>query len=604
MPSNKRNVKKITKEDAKEQVKKDWNGDSNSKRKNRKQRRSDNKSPRGDQIKIPSTMDDQGRKGQPSWYFKDATQAELLSRIQMNGFGAINGVCDGQINPTIMGFYLNPCPGVTPIRNGQTGYESAIKGINRAAQKLWYILTAKSGRAAGYSKADVALLLLAIGAMIETYEFIRRIFGLSYIYNQRNRAVPTLLWQAMGVKYNDYRRNAAVYLKRMNSLMAVMNQLPIPGNIAWFAKCQYIYQNIFTDYNSEMAQLYVMAPSTTWVIEEDDAFIAGSYLRTVDMCLPHSSRQDYVGYTSGKQVVQGKINTNTGSIASKTLGSYIDVFEEQVNALLFSTTFSQIYADILRAFDNGTLARWSFDYIDEMYKTPFMNSDPEFLDQVHNATMLDTWCTIDHDDFKSNFDPENDYADNFKYGTPRNDVYQWALTDTLVYNPPVKCMPGTTVDTDHINTILDFVTDNPSVQDRIEATRFCVSTSYLGFEHPDLYDVTTVTYNCSAFNLELPDHWIEKAFIFRGEYDGTSQLVDGAFRRYAATYPTDCQPTYNATYLTKFHHAPILNGYTRNNLNQVIRNACIGDLTAWTLVESDWFAGINEMIYVDLFDIR
>lgn len=599
---------------------------------------------KSDDIKIKGGLNSAGRDNNPNWYFSDANQAEVMSRIQMNGFaGTADSLSDYHPMPTIQTLFVNPCPGVTP--NSSFGADTIpvsefkMGGINRAAQKLWYILTAKSGRAAGYTKPDVALLILALGAMIETYEFIRRVFGLSYVYSNRNRTLPTLLWKAMNVDPDDYRANAAVYLKRMNSLMAVMNQLPIMGNIAFFAKCQDIFQNIYMDYPSEMAQLYMFIPSTTWVLEENDGFVGGSYLRTVDMCLPHEKEDNaVVGYydTYSTSILHGQSMHpawDTGNL--KTLGDYIDVFEEQINALLFSSSFAVIYADILRAFDTGTLSRWSFDYIDEKYVVaPTYNENA--LWQIHNATIAAGLGGIDRSSFHGYFDPTNyTYEANFGYGTPLNDVYQWAKDDIVVYNPVLWSQAYMPTSPDY-GTIdwsfapVDFPNTNPSVEERIENTRYIISryegtcgkkvSPYGNFSlcAPAIYaaDQPTVNLQFLAYSWNLPDHWIEYSLIWNKESGKPYFFNDYRFTQILSTpamnyvQPTGTFGNMNADIYTKFHNAPLRVGSLNPMPGQSLtpRTAKFkevwAEITAWAKVDYEWFSSINRMIYVDLFDIR
>lgn len=574
-----------------------------------------------DNLEVKGQLNSTNYKQNPNWYFKDAVQADVLSRIQMNAFGAITKI-GNDILPTVCALYANPCPGVTKYEVGVDPQFNA-KGINRAAQKLWYILTCKSGRAAGYTKADVALLLLGMGGMIETYEFIRRVFGIAYTYNQRNRALPGMLFQAMCVDMQDYQKNAAVYLKRMNSLMAIMNQLPMPGNISWFAKCQDIYQNIYMDYPAEMAQLFVISPSTTWVIEENDGFIGGSYLRTVDMCIKHADSTSSSPITIGKssnstiQNSDGKVygvsKRSTKVKRLRNLSEYIDVFEEQVNNLLFSSTFSQIYSDLLRAFDNGTLSRWSFDYIDEKY-----NIAPVFDDNrlwmFHNATIANGLQTISRSNWQSKWstDPEveTSYGYVFQYGTPCNDVYQWAKTDVVLYNPGLTTYIGSaaagkyTLETDDV--VVDFPSDAPTVEQRVDYTRYIFTPSDNEFASPTNYTGSTaVMYNVS-FNMLLPDHWFEFCELLFGAEDAPMMIADDPYSdvsRRSEISGSSSHQFNGVTAMSKFHHGPMIDNF---NYGSGIgkRGSVFGEMNAWALLRRSWFSDINDMIYVDLFDIR
>lgn len=584
---------------------------------------------KGDNIKVEGKLNDRAFKQNPNWYFKDAVQADVLSRIQMNAFGALSKI-GSYIQPTVCAIYANPCPGVTAYDPSSPDYfadygpsSAGAKGVNRAAQKLWYLLTCKSGRAAGYTKSDVALLLLGMGAMIETYEFIRRVFGIAYTYNQRNRALPNMLYKAMNVDMQDYQANAADYLKRMNSLMAVMNQLPIPGNVAWFAKCQDIYQNIYMDYPAEMAQLFVISPSTTWVIEENDGYLGGSYLRTVDMCCDHSVAEDnsdiYMGFTGGGTAIYSQtdhfmtLDRERSILNPKILKYYIDVFEEQINSLLFSSTFSQIYSDILRAFDGGTLSRWSFDYIDEKYNVAPVFDDNR-LWMFHNSTASAGIFSYSRAEWQSYMGPTATYDDMFKRGTPFNDVYQWGKSDVVVYNPCLYAkMISPAYDHKTHDVILDFPNDSPTTEERIEYTRYCFSNSNEKYPFPyvDTSVYTTYVFPVFSYNFNLPDHWFEYVDVLAGPTDDESPMVDDDFLLlYPASYyhnvfGSSITSVNDVDKWSKFHHFKIFRRLSNNIQNNIFPEVDVrGELTSWTRIKPKWIDDINEMIYVDLFDIR
>lgn len=238
---------------------------------------------RSDQMSKP----EDGRNNNPAWYYTDPEMADQISRFSFNQFAGLSKPY-GKYVPQIMGIYLNPSPGVTPI-NGplatdpwrEAAVKAQNKGINMASLKWWSILTATSGRIAPYTRNDVAVLILALSEVVSIYEYIRRTLGLYMAYSLRNRVLPQGLIEASGIDADDLARKHPNYRLRMNTLVARINQLPIPGNIMYIAKAQDLYQHIYADSDSPMAQFYVVSPSTTWVIDEDTAPETGTILRTV-----------------------------------------------------------------------------------------------------------------------------------------------------------------------------------------------------------------------------------------------------------------------------------------------------------------------------------
>lgn len=217
-----------------------------------------------------ANLDATNRDNDPNWYYLNAEIANQASSFSFDQFLGVNtplnaltksGVSSShQVPlPSIMTIELNPCPGNTL---------SIQTGINMAALKMYTVLSSNNAKTTNYAPQDLTMLMLSLGEVISVMEHIRRTFGVAFTYNQRNRSMPKLLIQSMGFTPDDFLGNMAQHRLQFNSWVTAINKIPFLSNIAYFYKCADLYQKVYTDSESAMAQLYVFKPYSTWILNE------------------------------------------------------------------------------------------------------------------------------------------------------------------------------------------------------------------------------------------------------------------------------------------------------------------------------------------------
>lgn len=391
------------------------------------------------------SLSSNNRDNDPNWYFLDkaiADQAssfsfgEFLGRIAPTGKYDSANVSQMWV-PTIMSIYLNPSPGDT---------KSITSGINMAALKTYTTLSSMNAKTTNYAPQDVTMLLLSLGEVISVMEHIRRAFGVAFTYNQRNRALPRNLLERMGFDADDFLEHLAVYRLEFNSWVTSVNKIPFLDNISYMYKCARLYDSVYTDSDSAMAQIVFMRPYSTWKINEEK-YDTGTCLETV--FLPT------IGQTWDK---------------------WRQIVAPMIQALFESATFNYIYSDVINYSQKVGAKLLFMDYLNEGYVVvPTYNRN--FMLQVHNITPIgfpsgETMPTGDR--------------------TAANDVLSDANKNKVDYRPAFTAMGYDT-------TIIDFDTPNASVEDRIEATRYqCVLNKKLGLYNDQNY------YEASG----LPDHYV------------------------------------------------------------------------------------------------
>lgn len=390
-------------------------------------------------------LSSRGRHNDPNWYFLSKEVADQASSISMSQYMDVPFTLHHKANwegdvefrvPTVLVLELNPSPGDT---------SQITSGINMAGLQTYAALSSVNAKTTQYAPQDVTTLTLALGEVISILEHIRRAFGVAFTYNQRNRAMPHKLLTALGFRADDFLQDLAQHRMQFNSWITALNKIPFLDNIAYLHKCADLYQNVYLDSESDMAQIVVMKPYSTWVIDE--------------------TLSD-----------QGTVLKTVGQFRDITWSEIVELVSMQIEKLFESATFNYIYSDILNYSTKAGAKLLYMDYLLEGYAVvPQYNRN--FMLQVHNAIVVGV--PLAKDDTPTGF-------------TKSNDVYPDVNKNKLTYNP---LFPSPTPH----ELILDFDTPTASVEDRIEATRFQGITKF--------YDGTVST-GIRNRTVSLPDHYV------------------------------------------------------------------------------------------------
>jgi hypothetical protein len=519
---------------------------------------------------VEEVLDSTQRDNNPNWYFTDAGLADQVSRLAMRNFAGqdINAGDFAMKCPTINTVYVNPCPGVqTSYIDG--GQKSAV---NLAGFRLYTKVGALTGRNLPYLPKDMSTAVLAFGEVISMVEFLRRAFGVAYTYSQRNRSYPIKAIKAMGINAEDLIMNFSKYRNRFNMLITRINQLPIPKDVAYFDKCASLYEKIYLDSPSAMASSIMLVPATTWTIDEA-GYEGGTVLRTTPVTYGDNSVTDLSDAgTVNQALVQGLRQFHD-------ISWYFNVVELMVDRLLGSQTLNLVYADLINYAAKMGKSFWVFDYLRDDYSV-FPEYNANFLLQFHNATFVG----MPQAQFLVNSSPD-------QVVTPLNDVYPNPDNNTLYYNPAFRTNTRSNTLAPAVRNILvDFTSDNPSVEDRIEALRF---TSLLkGFTANGIIHKggSAVDYYT---NVMLVDHY----FVGMTAWTNDEVPSISALNPYATIDSNFDQASAPAmASLTAMDWAPFM-----YNLSA---GAIIGDRNFYTTVDEAYLRPIIDFVGLALYDLR
>lgn len=275
-------------------------------------------------------------------------------------------------------YYMNPSAGP----GHYTGADPDLYNnpINVAARKMYAELSASNAKTSAYAPQDIATLILAIGQAIALITHAKRIYKIANYFNFYNRVIPKTLIEGCFISYDGeqgLKQNLANYRAKVNQQIAKLNTIKFPGNLNYFKKCGYIYDHVFLDRTDEMPTYQMMAPCSTWILDEA-GFTEGSVLKTVDM-MPNEPQTWF------------------------WLTEVIDSVLEQI---LTSSTFNYVFADVINLANRGVITSPSVTLdmlgIDEFVMPEY---DPRFNWQVRNMSIIGT---PNGSDLTQNWTPSND----------------------------------------------------------------------------------------------------------------------------------------------------------------------------------------------------
>lgn len=497
----------------------------------------------------------------PDWYFTDGVMKEGLTRLPTLEFLGQNITLhssivysndpDGEVNastvlksPVLGAHYLNPSPGFS---------KGPTSAINMAAKKIYSKMASSNAKTSNYAPQDVATLILALGEIISITTHLTRAYGIANYYNKLDRRIPKVFLDAMN--YNgsvaDWAKAMPEFRNRLNRVITIANAITFPGNIPYFKKCAYVYQHIYADKEIAMSPFHMFLPYSTWILDEV-SYEQGSILKTVELY-------------------------------SRTPEEILTILEEMIDAILASSTYNYIYADVLNLSARGvlggellTFATVPIDFtMDPLYS-------PQFNWQIKNATIYG----------KPN-------AEEFIEGqdTPSNDVYPDANSNTIVYMPswsyeaisdirwrvqvnePIIRMPDVGIGEDDLVELLVYAGNKWTKAD------------------PNVSDSTKWDVYGTIKDTDIPDHYFVASRIFGG--DDFTLLTSGNNLDYI-------DPVVGI--VSEFDNFPLMYG-CRNVTLTSGRQApkvvsIIGHLGAFTRNMSRAISNIRYASYLSLFDFR
>lgn len=491
-----------------------------------------------------SNLATEGRDNDPNWYFTNAEIAEQAATFAFQQFlgslpipkvkwvygnasGAGTLSLDMNVS-AIMSIGVSPSVGLA---------SNPSDPINLAALGNYTALSSINSKTTNYAPQDLMMLTLALGEVISLFEHLRRCFGVAFVVNQRNRNMPETLLYSLGIDAPDFLANIAQYRMQFNSQIMRFNKIPFPDSVAYIYKCADIYQKVYMDSESSMAQLYVFVPHTTWIFEEEYSE-TGSGLDTLR--LP----TDLLGVSD-----------------TKKFSSWLAYLDTMITKLLTSQTFNYIYSDILNYSIKRGAKLLYLDYLTEGYTiVPEYNQNA--LLQITNATYVGEFINAP-ESVASDFTVDNDVVSD----VTRNCIFQrhYRINGSIPETPLVNMM-----------------TSNPNLVDRIEATRY-IASSRIG--------------TSGVMILNTPDHFVSKISMWNNDSNSNGYK---AVPFYPIISEDSTSTIISSLMAAQFDWAPTMFIKTKTGTSVTPTS----DLNYYTLLDSEWVENVNSLIAQALYQMR
>lgn len=431
--------------------------------------------------------------------------------------------------------------------------DSETSAVNQAARMLYTRFSSNNMKTTQYAPQDIIMCMCSVGQLIAINAFIRRAFGYLGTANPRNWYYPKAIITAMHINYDDFIKQAGVYLARFNYLSSIASAIAFPSNFDYFKSIDAIFKNVYLDHTTDLSQTYMFVPSTVWELDETTA--GGSTLKAVSF------------YQSEKRMEW-----------------YLDEYEKIINILMTSSTLQYLYADVLKYAKNDAVELFVLPTIAPNYALIPEYSE-EVLSWVENSIMVGT--------------PK---AADAKYGnTEGNNVTCNADKNMVVYTP----MFGSAyISTDthpqeatiFFDPVLNFHVDNPSTDERISATRLVPGLmEVVGYE--DFMSSKLPLYTCY-----LPDWYVVRHHIISFNGEGTYNEID-----FGPGWDTTLKPEITVDFIL-FHRRPrfiFAYGNTANSegIGGAHFNSILCELDNYTNVDSNVLRQIQEVAILSLFNL-
>lgn len=161
--------------------------------------------------------------------------------------------------PGVMTFHMYPGPGRS---------NSVPDAINVAANMIYSKIRANISGTRPYDAPDVMMYLMGADHAYMFLSWMQRLYGLMNVYSSVNKYLPKALIEAQGVDFENLRDNLSNFRYYINNYALQLASLYVPADLPIFKRHYWLYQNVWTDSESAMSQIYMYAPAGFGTYEE------------------------------------------------------------------------------------------------------------------------------------------------------------------------------------------------------------------------------------------------------------------------------------------------------------------------------------------------
>lgn len=249
--------------------------------------------------------------------------------------------------------------------------------VNAAATSLYSFVRHANSGSANYDAPDLMLYILAMSQVYSAITFCERLYGCATLFSQRNRYLPRALVRAQNVDYDSIASHLADFRYEINLLINKAASFSVPKNMTLFNRHAFLYQNVYTEGDSPMDQIYMFIPKGFYIFK--------------DMTSTRRAHLEFVPETFDT-------TGNPNGVSYKTITYEI---HRMIDSLMHSEDMNIMSGDILKAYTaEGCIKLMPMP---EVYPLVPIRNDI-VLEQMMNATLVGDTILYDHLEVSVNAD--------------------------------------------------------------------------------------------------------------------------------------------------------------------------------------------------------
>nr|AIY31263.1 capsid protein [Dromedary picobirnavirus] len=255
--------------------------------------------------------------------------------------------------------------------------KDSFSALNRMVTMQWTYLRSAISGARSYEPSDIGIYYTAMANVNAYIKYLERAYGTMQWVSARNRYLPESIITAMGFDYKDLRRNLNQFRYHINMMKMSAASLVIPKDLPIFDRQAMLFEHIYAESDSPLAQQYLMRPLGFYKFGYDDTdgrpqleFEELSFTRTVTSFTRDGSY----------------LLSDEGTLL--TVDEAVRFGEDLIKALVTDEWVNTISGDMLKAYGSNVV---TYTMTPEDYVTP-LTLDLAFLQQISNSRPLNP-CT-------------------------------------------------------------------------------------------------------------------------------------------------------------------------------------------------------------------
>lgn len=238
--------------------------------------------------------------------------------------------------------------------------------VNVSIRNVWMLIRSLYSNMIPYTADHIGKVLTALGSILMCFSYIKRIYGIVFNYDARNKYIPDGILAAMDVDAADIRQHIPDIRVKLNKVATQMTAFGVPQEFRFIFDHVFYTSNIYVDDATPNSQFIVPSPAFFWKMDW-----ANDKLVTVPNIVP--KRGEPISSTNWTEATP---KLRTWAALEAILDDLVESFVNYEDVYVLASDFRRVYGDN----DMFGINPVELDYaIWPVY-------DQNFLEEMHNAT--------------------------------------------------------------------------------------------------------------------------------------------------------------------------------------------------------------------------